>query len=170
MVKHKVVRITAILLIIVVSITEYAFGQEHEISKLKFSFEHALRIPDHYVTVVFLNAHDSVRVYVTSNPATKVSKKWDKTKRNYSFNISKEEFNKIVTSITQINCSDVLAALTYRGNDGTSCEIELSNYSNAIKYRVWSPNYNTEKRNLHSFLNACKLILLTARLNPDEIF
>lgn len=58
----------------------------------------------------------------------------------------------------------------FTGNDGKTCEIEFGNYSTAIMYSVWKPDYNAKERHLQSFLDACTLILQIAKLDPDKIF
>ena len=91
--------------------------------------------------------------------------------RAYSFNISESDFEKVVASIRQINCTDVFNRIIAGdgGTDGTSCAISFGNYQSTMSYKIWSPTYNAKERNLTDYVAACKVILTTAKLNPKEI-
>jgi hypothetical protein len=89
--------------------------------------------------------------------------------RNYIFEIHMNEFEKVVNAVQKINCIDISNGLDVIGKDGATCEIEVAGLGSGITYKVWSPTYHTQKRNLQQFLDACKLILQTAKLSPEEI-
>jgi hypothetical protein len=145
------------------------FGQKNDIYSVKFNFFHSKRIPDNHVSVEFERSGDKIQVSIKSIPKDSVSLEWKKSKRKNSFELSLIEFNKVVAAIKKINCSDIVNNLGNSGFDGTDCEIVMGGLRSSISYNVWSPNYDTKERNLQSFLEACKLILLTAKLDPNKI-
>lgn len=146
-----------------------SFVQDHEIYSVKFSFHHSRRIPNNYVSVNFERYGDSIHVSVKAIPMDTVSLKWKETKQEYSFDLSLTEFEKVVASVKNINCTDITDGLGFSGFDGTVCKIEIGGLGSGIIYKVWSPDYQTKKRNLQAFLDACKLILTTAKLDPKMI-
>ncbi len=93
----------------------------------------------------------------------------ERNQKNYSLELNLIEFEKLVTSIKNINCTQIINNLEFDGVDGTDCKIEIGGTSNSITYKIWSPDYYTKERNLSAFLDACNLILLAAKLNPKEI-
>jgi len=163
----KIIKVIFVLL----SITAFssAFGQHNDIYTVKLNFHHSLRIPDNYVSVYFDRYGDSIHVSVKSIPKDTVSLKWKQTRRDYSFELTLTEFEKVVAAVKKINCSDIANDLGSGGLDGTVCKIEIGGIGNGITYKVWSPDYDTKERSLQSFLDACKLILLTAKLDPKKI-
>lgn len=163
----KIFKLIFSILLLISSIQ--SFGQNADIYTVKFKFHHSRRIPDNYVSVSFERYGDSIHVFAESIPKDTISLKWKETKRKYSFEISMVDFQKVVTAVTKINCTDIASGLSFSGHDGTTCGIEIGGLGNGITYRVWTPNYNTQQRNLQPFLDACKVILLTAKLDPEKI-
>ncbi|MEX6689710.1 hypothetical protein QTN47_19550 [Danxiaibacter flavus] len=161
---------TLIILIVSQFKPQQSFAQSLSTTQLKFTFIHYLRIPDHYVTVVFKKEKDSVNVHAQSLPMAKAEAKWAATKKDYSFNISKAEYDQVILSIQKISAWAIIGGADFTGYDGTSWQIEFGNSDNAVKYSVWSADYQTEARQLQSFVNACILIIQTAKLDPKEIF
>ncbi len=163
----KMIKIIFALLII--AVLSPLFGQNNEIYSVKFNFHHSKRIPDNYVSVDFQRYGDSIHVSVKSIPMDSVSLKWKATKREYSFELTLTEFEKVVAAVKKINCTDIAKGLGFSGFDGTVCEIEIGGIGSGITYKVWSPDYGTKERSLQSFLDACTLILVTAKLDPKSI-
>lgn len=149
---------------------QLSLAQSRGSSQLKFTFTHSLRIPDHYVTVVFKKEKDSVNVHAQSLPMAKAEAKWAATKKDYSFHISEAEYQKVIISIQRISAWAIIGGADFTGFDGTSWKIEYGNNDNAVTYSVWSAEYQTESRHLQSFVDACTLIIQTAKLDPKEIF
>lgn len=161
--------VKAIFTIVAIIVTNQSFGQKNDIYNVKFKFHHSRRMQDHDVSVYFQRLGDNIQVYVKSMPKDTLSVKWKETKREYSFELNMTEFEKVVAAVKKINCSDITNGLGYSGFDGTTCEIEIGVGGSGITYKVWSPDYETNERNLRSFLDACKLILVTAKLDPQAI-
>ncbi len=159
-----------LLLILLTSYTVETFGQDHGIYYVKFDFYHSRRIPNHHVSVNFQRYGDSISVHVISKPMSNQSDKWNRTKIDSTFVLDKTEFDKIVQAVQKINCADIAAGLDFTGLDGTVCEISYGGISTGISYTVWTPNYDTKKRNLEDYMEACKFILVTVKLDPKEIF
>lgn len=159
-----------LLLILLTSYALETFGQDHGIYNVKFNFSHSRRIPNHHVSADFQRYGDSISVHVISEPMSNQSDKWNKTKVDSTFVLDKTEFDKIVKAVQKINCVDITAGLDFTGRDGTVCEIFYGGISTGISYTVWAPDYDTKKRNLEDYMEACKFILVTVKLDPKEIF
>ena len=159
-----------VLLILLTSFTVETYGQDHGIYHVKLDFYHSRRIPNHHVSVNFQRYGDSISVHIKSEPMSNQSDKWNKTKIDSTFEINKTEFDKIVKVVQKINCANIADGLDFTGLDGTTCEISYGGISTGISYTVWTPNYDTKKRNLEDYMEACKFILVTVKLDPKEIF
>jgi hypothetical protein len=158
-----------LLLMLFTGLTANTYGQEHGVYQVKFEFYHSLRIPNHHVSVEFQRYGESISVHVKSEPMKDQDSKWNDTKLDTTFELTKSDFDKIVEVVAKINCSDIVSGLDFTGLDGTTCEITYGSYAAGVSYKVWSPDYDTKKRNLEEYLEACKLILVTANLDPKEI-
>ncbi|QWG09453.1 hypothetical protein KM029_22870 [Flammeovirga kamogawensis] len=146
------------------------YGQEHNIYHIKFDYYHAMRIPNHHVSVEFLRYGDSISVHLLSEPMKALDNKWNHTKIDTTFNLAKSDFDKIVTAVKQVNCVDITNGMDVIGLDGSTCELIYGGMSTGVSYKVPSPDSDTEKRNLNDFMFACKAILHTVELDPKEIF
>ena len=158
-----------LLIIVLTSFTVETFGQDHGIYHVKFDFYHSRRIPNHHVSVDFQRYGDSISVHIISEPMGNQGEQWNKTKIDSTFELKKSEFDKVVETVQKINCSNIAAGLDYYGLDGTTCEISFGGISTEISYRVWTPDSDTKKRNIDDFMEACKMILMTVKLDPKEI-
>lgn len=145
-----------------------ASAQKSEIFNVKFILEHSRRISNNHVSVDFRHFGDSIRAYVKCIPMDTSSPKWKETILDTSFQITVIEFENIIASVRKINCNDIINGAGYCGKDGYYCEIEMG-ICNSISYKVWSPEYNTKERNLQAYLNAAKLIIIAAKLDPNKI-
>jgi hypothetical protein len=159
-----------LLIIMLTSFTIESFGQNHGIYYVKFDFYHSLRIPNYHVSVDFQRYGDSISVRIISEPMKNQDEKWNKTKIDSTFELEKSEFDKVVEAVQKINCANIADGLDYSGLDGTTCEISYGGISTGISYKVWTPDYDTKKRNLEDYMDACKLILMTVKLDYKEIF
>ena len=159
-----------LLIIMLTGFTIETFGQDHGIYHVKFDFHHSRRIPNHHVSVDFQRYGDSIMVHVISEPMENQGEQFDKSKIDTVFELEKSEFDKVVETVQKINCSNIAAGLDYSGLDGTTCKISHGGISTEIAYTVWTPDYETKKRNLEDFMEACKMILKTVKLDPKEIF
>ena len=157
------------LFIFLTSLTISTYGQDHGIYHVKLDYYHSIRIPNHHVSVEFQRFGDSISVHVVSEPMDDQDSKWNETKIDSNYKLNKSEFDKIVEAVKQVNCSDIASRLDFTGLDGSTCKLSFGGISSEISYKVWTPNYDTEKRNLSEFVNACKLILRIVNLDPEEI-
>ena len=147
-----------------------SFSQDSGIYDIKFKVHHLLRIPNHEVMVELQKHLETYKVHVTSEPLDSLSEKFEETRRDYSFSVTKDEFEKVVKSIKEIDCTSIISGLDFVGFDGILTEITFGNYANGISYKVWTPTHDTKNRNLQSYLKTCQLILKTGKLNPKKIF
>lgn len=158
-----------VLVLVLLTAAVYAQAQHSDVYDIKFTFQHSMRIPDNLVTVSIERRGNDVTVFVRSIPMEGKDTQWVKTKKEYSFPISLSTFDSIAAAVKAINCSDILNDIGTSGMDGTTCEIKIGGIENGITYKVWTPNYHTKERHLQPFLNACKLILTTGKLDADKI-
>ena len=86
-----------------------------------------------------------------------------------TYSIATVQFEQIIKSIKKISPADMLENIDFSGKDGGTSNIEFGTYANKISYDIWTPTYNTDKRRLNSFVDACRQILILAKLNPDDI-
>jgi hypothetical protein len=157
------------LSLLLTSLTISTYGQAPNIYHIKFNYHHSKRIPNHHVSVEFQRLGESISVHVVSEPMKGHDSKWDETKINSTYKIDKSEFDKIAAAVERVHCSDITNRLDFTGLDGSTWELSFGGISTRISYKVWSPDYETEKRNLNEFIKACKLILRMGKLNPEEI-
>jgi hypothetical protein len=157
------------LFIFLTSLTISTYGQDHSIYHVKFDYYHSMRIPNHHVSVEFQRFGDSISVHVVSEPMHGQDSKWDETKIDSNYKLNKSEFDKIAEAVKQVNCSDIASGIDFTGLDGSTFKLSFGGISSEISYKVWTPNYDTEKRNLSEFMNACKLILRIVNFDPEEI-
>ena len=139
------------------------------INEITFNFRHSLRIPDHHVTIHIENYRHEITVKVKSEPLKGYEKEWGHTRIDTTYKITADVFQQLTQSVLLIDGNSIIKRLNDRGMDGTVCEIKFGSFQNAVSYKFWSPQYNTKQRNLDSFLDACKLIIRTGKLDPKEI-
>lgn len=86
-----------------------------------------------------------------------------------TYSIATVQFEQIIKSIKKISPADMIENIDFYGKDGGTSTIEFGSYANKISYEIWTPTYNTDKRKLNSFVDACRQIILLANLNSDDI-
>lgn len=163
----KTMKMRFIVLLVFLFIDLVGFAQDN-IYDIELHFEHSLRIPNHYVDIKIQRRGDDVNLYVKVRPF-KDSGEWAKNKIDSSFSISLDKFKFLIDELTKISCADIVSNSGETGLDGTICEIMFGDFGSSITYKVWAPDYDTNKRKLNDFLNVFKLILKTAGLKPNEI-
>jgi hypothetical protein len=137
--------------------------------EINFSFTHSRRIPYNYVNINIIKRQDIITIKVKSIPLDTISLKWKYSIIDTTFMLSKHELDILIQSLNKIKSSDIISKLDFIGFDGTSYAIEFGSFDNTVKYKVWSPDYNTIERNLQSFLETCKFFITTAKLNLNDI-
>jgi hypothetical protein len=133
------------------------FGQDYY--EIDLEFHHSRKIQNNHVSIDIIKRIDTISVKVTTGPPIK----------DTSFTISKSEFVKIVNSLALIKSSDIISTIVFFALDGTTCSIKFGDFNNTITYTAWSPDYNTKERKLVDFLEAFKLVLSVAKLDPSKI-
>ena len=93
--------------------------------------------------------------------------KYNTTSKNIdtSYTLSTLQFDNLAKDIVKISSNDII--YSDGGLDGGDFILEFGNFGNTVRYIVWSPNYDTEKRKLKPFLNICNQIINLASLNSD---
>jgi len=158
-------------IIVITATSETSFSQCY--FDVEFNLIHSRRIPYQNVTINMTQncMTDSAIVKLVSNPSDLNSIKWEYSKIDTTFKISRSEFEKIIKSVKQIKLIDIKynPNIVSFGADGTTCIIGYGNNSDHVRFSKWSPDYNTESRGLQEFLNSCILILKMVNLDPKEI-
>ncbi|WP_162055342.1 hypothetical protein [Pontibacter pamirensis] len=155
----------------IISLTT-AFSQEVKFIELEYST--AVR-PD--------NAH--VKVYISQGTGSSYSLKvessslWLKLNpeslkpevkpKEKEITITEEQFQKIINSVQSIKQADLIGGPHPSLLDGSSCSVSFGTLGSSISYQVNTPTYETDKRKLSDYMKAYKLILETAKLDPDSI-
>lgn len=89
------------------------------------------------------------------------------------YTVSRAKFNEISQMALSLSATDILYGMNPDNpliwNDGMSCVVEIGVFSESIKYVVRNPSSETDKRRLRAFVQLCKEIILTAKMNPKKI-
>jgi hypothetical protein len=139
---------------------------ENQIDIISFKLKHSIRIPNYEVLIVISKEKNNTRIKVTSLPMFK--KGWETTIIDTAFYIDNKyftELSKKISKFTNVN----LKKAKVNGKDGNSCKLTYGNSEWKSNLKFWTPDYNTEKRELTEFLNICKQIIKLGNLNPKEI-
>jgi hypothetical protein len=142
---------------------------QNGIKEISLTFNHSRRIPHNDVKIQIEKRLNVVTVKVKSEPLLTTEKKWEHTRIDTMFKIPIEVFKQLEQAVLLIDGNNIVKGLDFTGMDGTTCKIKFGNYANAVTYQVWAVNYDTQKRKLGNFLEACKLILKAGKLDPKEI-
>ncbi|MBC5993775.1 hypothetical protein [Pontibacter cellulosilyticus] len=111
---------------------------------------------------------ESVNLSETIDPVTKKLKSPGKNV-DKDTTITEAQFIAIVNALQQIKQTDVSGGPHPSLLDGSSCYISYGARGTSVTFHANTPDYETDKRNLTGFLNAYKLILKTAELDPKAI-
>lgn len=136
------------------------------INNISFELSHPLRIPSTHLKIDLNKNGKELFVHFTSSP--KYDNEMLLTKEDTTFKIDTTIFNDIISCVAKFSRTN--SPLTEpQGYDGTKCEIDIGNGTETYMFNCNSPDSNTEKRRLTDFLNATKLIIRAAKLNPTNI-
>jgi hypothetical protein len=155
------------LLLTLTSVICFAQQTNDKIDYLAFNFSHSLRIPNHIVSVEIIKRQMEVMVQVKSTPMND-DKGWKSTIVDTSFTIDKTKFIELANKVVGFNKIDLTKAMA-GGLDGTECTIEFGTFGSTVAYKFWSPDYDTNKRDLSDFLSLCKTLIETGGFEPKEI-
>jgi hypothetical protein len=158
-----------ISILILIMISGFCFSQQinDNIDYIAFKFEHSRRIPYNQVTIEINKRESETEVKVHSIPMNN-DKQWENTKIDKSFKIDTKLFTELANEVMVLNKIDLKKALT-GGLDGTECSIEFGTFGSTVTYKFFSPDVETENRDLIDFLNICKKIIEIGGFNPKDI-
>jgi hypothetical protein len=125
-----------------------------------------MRIPYSEITIEIFKKQNYAIVKVSSKAAND-DKQWEYSKIKNEFKIDIKTFEKLSKKLVAIKTIELDKG---EGFDGTKSVIEFGNGSQNLKYNVWTPESNTDKRGLNYFLDCCKELILLGKLDPKEIF
>lgn len=83
--------------------------------------------------------------------------------------ITAEQFTKLVDAIQNIRQGEIIGGPHPAMLDGEACSITFGALGTSVTYQVNTPNCDTDRRKLNNFLEAYKLILTIANLDPNLI-
>jgi len=152
-------------------LTTYLKGQgiksTHPITLVSFKLQHAMRIPNNEV-LIFVSLTDTIaEVHVKSKPMLQDAE-WAKTALDTSYKLTISEFVQIKNSVLRVAPVDFEKAFVSARN-GTYCSITFGNTGNMVTHEYWSPHVKTKERDLERFIEACKLLIRTARLKEKDV-
>jgi hypothetical protein len=139
------------------------------IKHITFENQQSLRIPNNIVRIDIEKKNDNkVYMHVISKPSENDAK-WNKTKIDTTYELDTIIFKQILREVLKITKIDVVKAITI-GNDGALCTLGFGCFENDISFRFWCPDYETKERGLNDFINACNIIIKTAKLKPKDVY
>ena len=140
---------------------------QNQINFVNFEFTHSMRIPNHKVSIRIIKRINETEVIVHSDPMNN-DPKWLKTKINKRFKIKANVYNKLSKNLLILNKINFVKAAC-NGKDGTTCSIEIGKLGASKTYTIWSPDYDTQNRELVEYLKLCKQIISIGKLDPKDI-
>ena len=164
----------ALLLTIFVSFISLTSAFSQEVRFIELEYSTAVRTDNAHVKVyISRDTHDTYSLRVESlslrseiNPNSLKPEAKPTVKK---IAITGGQFQALVISLQKIKQADIIGGPHPSLLDGASCSISYGANGTGVTYHVNTPVYETDKRNLHNFLDAYKLILQIAELDPEKI-
>ena len=161
---------TAIAVLFFINITLSAFSQNNLV-KIKLQIWHSLRIENNEI-MIEVYKEDSLFLVSVKSFNKKMNKRYPNIDTSYV--IDSIAYFDIINSIKSIDIVKLQEKLLLSkeatiGMDGETCKLMFGTPQNNISLLVWSPEADTKKRGLDSFVYVCKKILKLAKLNPKEL-
>ncbi len=158
--------------ILLFNLTTFCYGQNQEndqgvIKSISLDVLQSRRLRYHHVHINISLLKSAAEISVKSKAACH-DKKCLKTNIDTIYRISSRDFLAIENAVTKISSVDIEAA-QLNVLDGVTCSISLQQDSDVTSFTIWSPDYKAKERKLGTFLQACKLMLETAKLNDRKI-
>lgn len=153
-------------LLVINSVLTFSQQASKNIKYISYRYSHSMRIPYSEVTIEIFKKPNYALVKVHSKAANN-DKQWEYSKIKNEFKIDLKTFDKLSKKLVALNSIELNKG---DGFDGTTSIIEFGNGNQNFKYKVWTPESNTEKRGLNYFLDCCKELILLGKLDPKEIF
>jgi hypothetical protein len=140
---------------------------KNEINFVNFEYSHSMRIPNNKVFISIIKRRNETEVIVLSDPMNN-DPKWLYTKINRRFKIKTEVYDELSKDLLKLNRMNLDKAAC-DGRDGTTCSIEIGKIGASKTYNIWSPDFDTENRELLDYLNLCIQIIKIGKLDPKVI-
>ena len=138
--------------------------------RISLEFQHSLRIPNGHINVELTKASGIAFVEAKSTPS-KEDSNWTHTKVDTSFQISTEDFERIMALVKDIPIQEIYSKIEPSGfgHDGTTGIIKYGNFDYTISVSIWSPDYKPKNRRTTEFLIAFKEILKLGGFKPNKV-
>ncbi|WP_439882766.1 hypothetical protein ACSX1A_06255 [Pontibacter sp. MBLB2868] len=167
-------RVKAALSVVLFSIISFTAALGQEVTFVKLEYITAVRPDNAHVKVdIFQDIDNSYRLKVEALSLwLKIkpqSLKPEVKPTTVEISITEEQFQKIVNSLQRIKQEDIIGGPHPSILDGSTCSISYGSLGTAVSFQVNTPGYDTYRRELSDFLEAFKLILTTANLDPKQI-
>lgn len=155
------------LIILFIGICNSAISQINNI-EVTFEFTNSKKMFYYFEEIKLFQNEDAYKISVESKPFNN-DLKLSKSKVYAIYPLTKNQYDSIILMIRQLPTHKIAAEILDLGTavEGTTCRLEYGNWQNRISINVWSPDYETEKRNLVEFLAICKAILKLAKIEED---
>ncbi|WP_264535533.1 hypothetical protein [Flavobacterium sp. N1736] len=140
-----------------------------KIDEIEFSYINSRRIPFNEVKIKIarMSSNDSALVFVQTRPAIYTTR-WEYSKIEKFMTIDIKIFNKfadVASSFNKINIGKAFAD----EKDGSTWQIQFGSKGKNQSYSFWSPDYDTQKRGLTTFVNLSEQIIEVSKLKKEEI-
>jgi hypothetical protein len=158
-----------LIIIFFIGFCNTTFGQLNNI-EITFEITNSLKMPYSYEEIKLFQIDNENKISVKTRSFSK-DFKLGKSRIDTIYPITKNQYDSIVLMIKQLPTHKITEEILNLGTgvEGTTCKLEYGNWQNRISIKVWSPDYETEKRNLVEFLAICRKILVYAKFEPDRI-
>ena len=153
-----------------ISITTLCSAQQlsDKINYITFKLYHSKRIPHQSVAITINKKNNEYWVHVSSIPKDS-NIKWKQTSIDTTYKLDNKIFIELANDVLTLPKIDLNKAFVKPGLDGTTCSIEFGTFGNTIAFNFWTPDSDTENRDLTDYLEICKRIITIGRLNPEDI-
>lgn len=136
--------------------------------EVTFEFTNSKKMFYYFEEIKLFQNEDAYKISVESKPFNN-DLKLSKPKAYAIYPLTKTQYDSIILMIRQLPTHKISEEILNLGTavEGTTCRLEYGNWQNRISINVWSPDYETEKRNLVEFLAICRAILRLAKIEAD---
>lgn len=156
------------MIILFIGICNSALAQINNI-EVTFEFTNSKKMFYYYEEIKLFQIEDAYKISVESKPFNN-ELKLSKSKIYTIYPLTKNQYDSVILMIRQLPTHKITEEILNLGTgvEGTTCMLEYGNWQNRISINVWSPDYETEKRNLVEFLAICRAILKLAKIEADD--
>jgi len=165
-----------LLLLLFVFVCSSCFAQ-YELLQINLEIQTLKEENNHIRFSLYQEHPDTFFLGIKRNPALnfKDYTTWLKRDADTIIIISKDNFNKIAELSLRLSNLSIISGMCKTdyiliNNDNVAVNFEISEPYSKISYNIWNPNYNTKERNLDTFVDICKKILLLAESDYKIFF